>query len=48
MSNSTEKWTVWVGGSEVNDFYLSHDEALSISQEWKDNGYEDVVIEQIA
>lgn len=36
-------WTVWVGGSEVNSYYLTEQEATSIAQEWQDKGYSDVV-----
>ena len=43
MSN----WTVWVGGSEVNNYYLNMSEAISIAQEWQEKGYSDVVIENV-
>jgi hypothetical protein len=43
MSN----WTVWVGGSEVNDYHLSKAEAEELAQAWIDKGYDEVVIEEI-
>ena len=41
------KWTVWVGGSEVNLCYLSQTQAENMAQAWKDKGYDDVVAEEI-
>jgi hypothetical protein len=41
------KWTVWVGGTEVNDFYLTEAEAKEIAQAWKDKGYDEVVAERV-
>jgi len=42
-----DKWTVWVGGSEVNLCYLSELQAQNMAQAWKDQGYDEVVIERI-
>jgi hypothetical protein len=44
MSN----WTVWVGGSEMSSNLLSHSQALKIVKVWKDLGYDDVVVEEVA
>ena len=41
------KWTVWVGGSEVNLCYLSETQAHNMAQAWRDKGYQDVVVEVI-
>jgi hypothetical protein len=41
------KWTVWVGGSEVNDYHLTQDQAQKLAQTWIDEGYDEVVIEEI-
>lgn len=41
------KWTVWVGGGEINDYLLTETEAHSLAQVWKDKGYTDVVMEKI-
>jgi len=40
------KWTVWVGGSEVNLCYLSQTQAENMAQAYKDKGYDDVVVEE--
>ena len=37
-------YSVWVGASEVNDYYLSLEDAIELAQEYKDDGYDDVVI----
>tara|TARA_Y100000310_G_scaffold209933_1_gene210546 strand:- start:261 stop:434 length:174 start_codon:yes stop_codon:yes gene_type:complete len=41
-----EYYTVWVGGSEVNDYYLDRDGALRLAQLYIDDGYDDVNIEE--
>lgn len=41
------KYTVWVGGVEVNDFYLTKEAAATIAEEYSNDGYDDVVIEMI-
>lgn len=40
-------YTVWVGGVEVNEYYLSHDEAQQLAQEWINEGYDDTQIEEV-
>jgi hypothetical protein len=41
-------WTVWVGGLEVNDYHLTTiAEAERLAQYWKDEGYDEVAIEEI-
>ena len=40
------KWTVWVGGSEVNSHLLTYDEANYIKGYWIGQGYDDVVLEK--
>lgn len=45
MSN----WTVWVGGLEVNEYLIKNkNEALNIAKYWTDEGYDDVVVEEVA
>jgi len=44
---SMSKWTVWVGGGEINSYYLTKEEALELAQAWKDNGYDEVVMEEV-
>ena len=41
------KWTVWVGGGEVNSHYLQKHQAKDIAQAWIDKGYDDVVVEEV-
>jgi hypothetical protein len=41
-------YSVWVGGSEVNDHYITDlDEAEDIANCWKGRGYDDVAVEEI-
>ncbi len=42
-----QKYTVWVGGVEVNDFYLSWSEAVTIAGEFISDGYQDVRLERV-
>ncbi len=44
----TAKWTVWVGGSEVNSEYLSQEKANYLAGYWIGRGYDDVVIEEVS
>ena len=41
-----EKYTVWVGGVEVNDNLLTKDEAEALKDEYINDGYDDVVIDK--
>lgn len=41
-------YSVWVGGGEVNDRYLTAREAQDTADYYKQKGYEDVVIEDDA
>ena len=45
--NEGKKFTVWVGGVEVNDHYLTEDEAKELVEEYEMDGYDDVVMEEI-
>lgn len=38
------RFSVWVGGGEVNDHYLTLDEARELAAEYVGDGYDDVVI----
>ena len=40
-------YSLWVGGSEVNDYYLTKEQAEDLAEEYKEDGYDDVVIEEI-
>lgn len=48
MFDKSEHYTVWVGGTEVNDHPLTKKLAKAIAQIWKDEGYDDVQIEEVA
>jgi len=41
-----ERFTVWVGGTEVNDNYMSEAEAHKLAQQYIDDQYDDVKIEE--
>ena len=41
------KYTVYVGGVEGNDYYLSKDEALELADEWELDGYNDVEVVEV-
>lgn len=40
-------FTVWVGGVEVNDYYLTLEKAEELAKEYEMEGYDDVQIEEI-
>ncbi len=37
-------YSVWVGGSEINDFYLTFEEATILKKHWIKQGYKDTKI----
>jgi hypothetical protein len=41
------KWTVWVGGSEMSSNLLSLSQAFKIVDVWKSLGYDDVVLIEV-
>ena len=42
------KWTVWVGGGEINDYYIDNEQtAQDLAQCWRDKGYDEVVVEEV-
>ena len=45
--DTSSKYTVWVGGTEVNAYYVEYDEACSIAKKYIDEGYDDVIIQLI-
>jgi hypothetical protein len=45
--NNEKRYTVWVGGVEVNDNLLTQTEAIELAQLWSDEGYNDTAIEEI-
>lgn len=42
-----ELYTVWVGGREVNDYYVTFDEAHRLANAWRKHGFDDVVVERM-
>ena len=41
-------YSVWVGGSEVNDYYIEDiDKAEALADRWKGRGYDDVAVEVV-
>ncbi len=42
-----ELYVVWVGGQEVNDFQLKLKDAENLAYEYIEDGYDDVVIEEV-
>lgn len=41
-----KKYSVWVGGVEVNDYLLTKKEAENLAREYRKAGYDDVVIDK--
>jgi len=41
-----EYFTVWAGGTEVNDFNLTEEQAHIIAEQYKVLGYDDIIIER--
>jgi len=41
-------YSVWVGGSEINDHLLDKEQANYLAGYWIGQGYDDVQIERIA
>jgi hypothetical protein len=43
-----KEYTVWVGGVEANDYYLTRDEAQALANEYISDEYDDVVVVRIS
>jgi hypothetical protein len=43
----TEKYTVWVGGAEINETHLTKEKAEFLQAVWLARGYDDVKIERV-
>lgn len=43
-----DKWTVWVGGGEINDYLLTYEQANYLAGYWIGRGYDDVAVEKVA
>ncbi len=46
MEQVNKIYSVWVGGGEINDYYLGWNEASELAQYYKNKGYDDVKIRQ--
>lgn len=42
----TNKYSVWIGGVEVNDYLLNLKEAKKLAKFYKEQGYTDVIIDK--
>jgi hypothetical protein len=45
VDNSQMEYAVWVGGTEVNDKWLTYDEAISLYDKYKAQGYDDIKLD---
>ena len=45
VDNSQMEYTVWVGGTEANDNWLTYDEALTLYNKFKAQGHDDVQLD---
>jgi hypothetical protein len=41
------QWTVWVGGVEVNDYYMTETDAQKLADEYKAAGYDDATAQEV-
>lgn len=41
-----KKYSVYVGDGEVNDYYLTKEQAEDLAEEYRKDGYDDVVVEE--
>lgn len=37
-------YSVWVGGFEINDYYLTYEKAQRVEAAWKSYGYKDATM----
>ena len=44
---SERLYTVWVGGGEVNNYLMTKENAEKLAQEYIDDGYDEVQIEEV-
>ena len=43
----SKSYSVWVSGVEVNDYLLDHETALHLAEEFREDGYDEVQIEEV-
>ena len=46
INKELKKYTVWVGGTEVTDFFVTYSIAKELLKQWQALGYDDVAIQQ--
>jgi hypothetical protein len=46
IKETPKVYSVWVGGVEVNDYYLTREKALRVEAAWKDYGYPEATLRQ--
>lgn len=44
QTTDTARYSVWVGGVEVNDYYLTKEQAEELAELYKADGYDDIEI----
>ena len=42
-----KEYTVWVGGTEVNDFLLTKEKSEELAESYIEDGYDDVAIDKV-
>ena len=47
MIRTNTKYTVWVGGGEITEYYVDRYTAEVIARQWIKQGYDDVRVERI-
>ena len=47
VENTLEKYSVFVDGTEVNDYYLNYYDARLLAEEYMEDGYENVIVCEI-
>lgn len=45
QKENKKTYSVWIGGVEINDYYLTKEEAENIAKIYDEEGYWDIVIE---
>ena len=46
MKKQENRFSVWVGGTEVNDYLLTKEQAEDLAFEYEEDGYDDVAIDE--
>ena len=46
QGNERKKYTVWIGGTEITDHFVNYTAAKLLLENYKRQGYDDVVIQE--